>query len=97
MSKMVDIAVAHEQCDTAPATNNDVIAAAGDLLGAISLSAGTPVDYDGSQINVLRCPDSHKLIAVIISPVDMCGDEPMPRYTVEMGQVARAPKKIVLG
>ena len=75
-------------------TQSDVIQAAGDFLGITALSQDLPVDFDGCTISVIKEPSTNRLMAVILSPVDMHGDEPFPRYQVNPDHVAKpkAPK-----
>lgn len=57
-----------------------------------------PADFDGLSFNVLRCPDTFSLMAIVITPVDKGKDgEPKVRYNVDPGKLRRADMpKIVL-
>jgi hypothetical protein len=78
-------------------TNDDVIEMAGDLLGTIAIAHGLPVDFQGVTISILREPGTNRLLAAILSPVDMHADEPYPRYQVNPDHVAKpkAPKIVI--
>jgi len=82
--------------ESAP-TADDVVEMAGDLLGLVALSQAIPVDFTGCTISILREPETNRLMAVIISPTDMHGDEPFARYAVEPNnvQTARPPRIVV--
>lgn len=72
-----------------PPTNDDVIEMAGDLLGTVAIAHGLPVDFVGVTISILREPGTNRLLAAILSPVDMHADEPYPRYQVNPDHVAK--------
>lgn len=63
-------------------TQGDIVQASGDLLALVALAEDIPVDFDGCEITVLRSQDEGKLQALILSPVDMHGDEPFARYQI---------------
>jgi len=73
-------------------TNDDIIEMGGDLLGIVALAHDLPADFDGCTVSVLREPGTSRLTAVILSPVDMHGDEPFARYAVDPHHIA-APKQ----
>lgn len=77
--------------------DNDIVEMAGDLLGVIANQHQLPVDFDGCAISIIRDPETKALKAVILSPVDMHGDEPFPRYQVNPTNLpaAKAPKIIL--
>lgn len=77
--------------------NESLIEAAGDMLALVSLAHGLPVDFDGCAISVLREPGTSRLLAVILSPVDMHAGEPFPRYQVNPSHVAqtKGPKLVL--
>lgn len=78
-------------------SREDLIEAAGDYLGLVSLAHELPVDFDGCAISILRERGTNRLQAVILSPVDMHGDEPFPRYQVNPDAVPQAKaKKLIL-
>lgn len=83
-----------EMAEEPAPTNEDVIELAGDLLAMVSLANDIPVDFDGCALTILREPGTNKLTAVILSPVDMHGDEPFARYAVEPDRIKKtaAPK-----
>jgi hypothetical protein len=69
----------------------------GDIMAAVALAYDSPVDFDGVTISVLREPGSCRLLAMIISPVDMHAGEPYPRYQVNPDAVAKPKeKKLIL-
>ena len=74
----------------APPTADDVIQMSGDLLAIVALSQQMPVDFEGCEITVLREQGTNRLKALILSPVDLHGDEPFARYQVNPSQTARA-------
>ena len=78
-------------------TSADVIEMSGDLLAVVALANELPVDFDGCAITILREQGTGKLKAVILSPVDMHGDEPFPRYQVNPDHVtvAKTPKLVL--
>lgn len=78
-------------------TNDDVIEMSGDILAAICLAHGLPVDFDGVTISLLREPKTNRLLAAILSPVDMHAGEPYARYQVNPDHIAapKAPKLIL--
>lgn len=51
-----------------------------------------PADFAGLSLNVLRDPDTHRLEAIVISPVDMLSDKPMPRFD-PVRKVREVPKR----
>jgi hypothetical protein len=83
--------------EEAAPTNDQVIEMSGDLLGVVSLAYGIPADFDGCAVSVLREPGTNRLMAVILSPVDMHGEEPFPRYQVNPDHipVAKTPKLVL--
>ncbi|WP_422985240.1 hypothetical protein [Undibacterium sp. Ji50W] len=81
---------------TTQPSGGDVIEMSGDLMGAVALAYGSPVDFDGVTISVLREPGTNRLLALIISPVDMQGDEPFARYQVHPDQVAKARQRSLI-
>lgn len=55
-----------------------------------------PADFAGLSLNILRDPDSHRLEAIVITPVDMLSDKPYPRFD-PIKRVREVPKhKLVL-
>lgn len=82
-----------------PRSDGDVIEMAGDLLGTIAAAQKLPVDFDGVTISILREPGTNRLLAAIVSPVDMHAGEPFARYAVETNHIAapRAPKLVLPG
>jgi hypothetical protein len=80
-----------------PPSSDDLVEASGDLLAMVSLAHNLPVDFDGCAISVLREPGTNRLLALILSPVDMHAGEPFPRYQVNPHHVAEAKgPKLVL-
>jgi hypothetical protein len=78
-------------------TNDDIIEQAGDLIGTVAIAHGLPVDFEGVSISVLREPGTNRLLACILSPVDMHSDEPYPRYSVDPDHVATVkPRKLIV-
>lgn len=75
-------------------TENDILEQSGVLLGMVSRVHDVPVDYDGCEITILRDPETRRIIAVILSPVDIYADEPFARYMVQPDSVVtqRKPK-----
>jgi hypothetical protein len=63
---------------------------------AISMAHGIPIDFDGLSLNILRCPDTHRLMAVVLTPVDKSTltGKATPRYNVEPSQVMISKPKI---
>jgi hypothetical protein len=56
-----------------------------------------PCDFDGLSLNVLRDPETHKLLAVVVTPVDQAeGQAPVPRYDAHPSRVIEAAPKILL-
>ena len=77
--------------------SGDVIEMAGDLMGAVAIAHDSPIDFDGVTISVLREPNSKRLQALIISPVDMHAGEPFARYQVNPDHVpAVKARKIIV-
>ncbi len=76
---------------TADLSRDDLIEQAGDFIATVTIVNGLPVDFDGVSISIIREPETNRLQAVIISPVDMHAGEPFARYAVEPSHVA-APK-----
>lgn len=79
--------------------DQELVAMAGAFIEAITMVHGIPVDFDGLSLNILRCPDTFRLMAVIITPVDQADpeSEPKPRYKVDPGKIRAADvPKIVL-
>jgi hypothetical protein len=74
-------------------TGEDVIAMSGDLMGAVALAYDSPVDFDGVTISVLREPGTNRLLALIVSPMDMHGDEPFARYQVHPDKIPVATRQ----
>lgn len=74
-------------------SRDDLVEAAGDYLGLVSLAHDLPVDFDGCAISILREQGTNRLQAVILSPVDMHGDEPFPRYQVNPDSVPQVKAK----
>lgn len=77
--------------------NDDVIEMAGDFLGTIAIVHNLPVDFQGVTISILREPGTNRLLAAIVSPVDMHGDEPFARYQVNPDHVVVAkPRQLIV-
>ena len=78
-------------------TSADVVEMAGDLLAIACLAQNIPADFDGCEITFLCEQGSHRLKALILSPVDMQGDEPFSRYSVHPDHVIapKAPKLVL--
>lgn len=74
-----------------------LIEASGDMLGLVCMAHDLPTDFDGANISILREPGTNRLMAVIISPVDMHGDEPFARYQINPDAIAKpqAPKLVL--
>ena len=49
----------------------DISQMAGDFLQLVALSQDTPTDFDGCAMNIRFEPKTHKLLSIIISPVDV--------------------------
>jgi len=81
-----------------PPTDDDIINAASDYLGMITAAHNLPIDYDGCTITIIKSPENGQLKAVILSPVDMYGDEPFARYAVEPTAIKQtdAPKLVLV-
>jgi hypothetical protein len=71
-------------------TQEDCIELAGDLLGVIALANELPTDFVGIHLSVIKDSETGQLKAVILSPVDMYGDEPFARYAVDPTATAKA-------
>lgn len=90
-------AVSPQSREMATPTNDDVIELAGDLLGTIAMAHSAPADFDGCAITILREPGTGRLLAAILSPVDMHAGEPFPRYQVNPDTVAVAkPRQLII-
>lgn len=78
-------------------SNDDVIEMGGDFLSLVALAHDIPADFDGCAVSILREPGTNRLTAVILSPVDMHGDEPFARYQVNPTHIPtpKAPKIIL--
>lgn len=98
MSAATDIQSGAAFIPEAPApTNDDLIEKSGDLLALTCLAHDIPADFDGCAVSILREPGTNRLLALILSPVDMHVDEPFPRYAVDPHHVAaaRGPKLVL--
>lgn len=60
----------------------DVVSMAIGLSEVVAAENGLPQDFDGVSINIIRDQNTKSLKAIIISPVDVHGDEPFARYQV---------------
>lgn len=99
MGKVADRIAEKAQLARAKPTSDDIIEQSGDLLATVCLAHDIPVDFIGVTMSALREPGTNRLLAVILSPVDMYGDEPFARYEVSLDHVKVAKpneRKIVL-
>jgi hypothetical protein len=77
--------------------NDELINMAGAFVESVMMVHHIPCDFDGLSLNVLRDPETHKLLAVVITPVDQVeGEDPVPRYDAQPSRVTAAKPKIVL-
>lgn len=77
--------------------NDDLMAMAGAFVESLMMVHSIPGDFDGLQLNVLRDPDTHQLLSVLLTPVDVKDGEPVARYQVDPGRLRKAAvPKIVL-
>ncbi len=99
MGKIADKIADAQQLQNVKPDQNDIIEQAGDLLGTIAIAQDLPVDFVGVTISILREPGTNRLLAAILSPVDMHAGEPFARYAVEPDHVVkpRAPKLVLPG
>lgn len=88
MNQAQQLIASIKTAESAP-TNDDVIEMAGDLLAIVALAHDIPADFDGCAVSILREPGTNRLMALILSPVDMHGDEPFPRYAVDPDHIAK--------
>lgn len=97
MGKVAKKIAENQQAENTKPTQDDLVEMSGDLLGAFSVAHDLPVDFDGVACSVLREPGTNRLLAVILSPVDMYGDEPCARYKVEPDSIVKpkTPKLII--
>jgi hypothetical protein len=77
-------------------TRDDLVAMAGDLLGALCLAEGIPADFDATFFSAIRCEKTGQLQAIIISPGDVHNGEPFARYQVTMNSVAKPAEKSII-
>lgn len=99
MGKVADKIAEKAQLAHAKPTNEDIVEQAGDILATVCLAHDIPVDFVGVTMSALREPGTNRLLAVILSPVDMHADEPFARYNVSLDHVKvakPAERKIVL-
>jgi hypothetical protein len=77
--------------------NNELISMAGAFVESIMMVHNIPLDFDGLSMVIQRDPDTHKLLAVILSPVDQLDDGPRARYTPDTGRrSAVEPAKVLI-
>lgn len=82
-----------------PASMEDeLINMAGSFAECILQAYNIPADFAGLTLNVLRDPDTHRLEAIVISPVDMLAGKPFPRFdpVKKVREVAK-PKIALVG
>jgi len=60
--------------------NDELLKMAAALTESAMMVHNIPVDFAGLSMNILRCPDTHRLEAIFVTPVDLIGDKPFPRY-----------------
>lgn len=99
MGKVADKIAEKAQLVHAKPTNEQIIEESGDLLATVCLAHDIPIDFIGVTFSALREPGTNRLLAVILSPVDMHADEPFARYAVDLNHVKVATpneRKIVL-
>ena len=60
--------------------NDELIQMAASFAEAIMMVHNIPQDFVGLSMNVLRDPDTHRLEAIVITPVDMIGGNPFARF-----------------
>ncbi len=78
--------------------NDELIQMAASFAEAIMMVHNIPQDFAGLSMNVLRDPDTHRLEAIVITPVDLIGDKPYPRFdpTKKVREVTK-PKIVLAG
>lgn len=99
MGKVADRIANKAQLAHAKPTSEQIIEEGGDLLATVCLAHDIPIDFVGVAFSALREPGTNRLLAVILSPVDMHADEPFARYNVDINhnKIAKQyERKIVL-
>lgn len=91
-----EAAIAH--ATSVEGANDELIRMAGSFAESAMMVHNIPVDFAGLSLNIMRDPDTHRLEAIVITPVDMIGDKPFPRYdpVKKVREVAK-PKLVLAG
>jgi hypothetical protein len=78
--------------------NDELIAMASAFVESVMMVHKIPCDFDGLSLNVLRDPDTHELLAVVLTPVDCRddGSDPLPRFDPQSRVAAPPAPKLVL-
>ena len=76
--------------------NDELIAMAASFTECVMSTHNISADFAGLSLNILRDPDTHRLEAIVITPVDMLSDKPVERFD-PVRRVREVPKpKLVL-
>lgn len=74
---------------------DELIEMASALLESAMMVHKIPCDFEGVSFNLLRDPDTHKLLAMIVTPVDVINDVATPRFDAQSRVAVTAPKLII--